>query len=283
LPSHDKQVSNSLTGHPLAVPGRGTEAADLTNETQMRPELPLLRLESFEHSASGSAASPLERNLHSQTRVESVAPEIGDIGEDKALAPPATPSTVSALQQLPAVPEIPIGPAVIPEPLITVTPTPTSRPAAAGHDSLPTVSRLAAEAPVPPTPRPPAPSPTLVVGQPVLRATADTASTESRQSGAMSFASMFGSEAASETGSPALDGFTSVQLQAADDSAPAASEPTDTTSTPPIATAAPPPAVPGGKPADLDELARRLYEPLTARLRAELWLDRERAGVMSNG
>ena len=32
-------------------------------------------------------------------------------------------------------------------------------------------------------------------------------------------------------------------------------------------------------PTDLDELARRLFDPLSARLRAELWLDRERAGL----
>ena len=38
----------------------------------------------------------------------------------------------------------------------------------------------------------------------------------------------------------------------------------------------------GAAPTDLDEMARRLYEPLSARLRAELWLDRERAGVMSD-
>ncbi|MGV9712393.1 hypothetical protein ACWDTI_17225 [Gordonia sp. NPDC003424] len=33
---------------------------------------------------------------------------------------------------------------------------------------------------------------------------------------------------------------------------------------------------------DLEELARRLYEPLSARLRAELWLDRERAGILTD-
>ena len=49
--------------------------------------------------------------------------------------------------------------------------------------------------------------------------------------------------------------------------------------------AAAPAAAPGGaasksKPtaAELDELAKRLYEPLSARLRTELWLDRERSG-----
>lgn len=54
------------------------------------------------------------------------------------------------------------------------------------------------------------------------------------------------------------------------------------------ATAAPA-AVPGGpgpgggeSGANLDEMARRLYEPLAARLREELWLDRERAGLMSD-
>ena len=34
--------------------------------------------------------------------------------------------------------------------------------------------------------------------------------------------------------------------------------------------------------ANLDEIARRLYDPLAARLREELWLDRERAGLMSD-
>jgi hypothetical protein len=38
------------------------------------------------------------------------------------------------------------------------------------------------------------------------------------------------------------------------------------------------PALPSGR--DLDELAERLYEPLSARLRAELWLDRERSGLI---
>ena len=39
----------------------------------------------------------------------------------------------------------------------------------------------------------------------------------------------------------------------------------------------------GSAGGNLDEIARRLYEPLAARLREELWLDRERAGLMSDG
>ncbi len=38
------------------------------------------------------------------------------------------------------------------------------------------------------------------------------------------------------------------------------------------------PATAGASSTQVDELARRLYEPLAASLRAELWLDRERAG-----
>ena len=35
-------------------------------------------------------------------------------------------------------------------------------------------------------------------------------------------------------------------------------------------------------PTDLDELARRLFDPLSARLRNELLLDRERAGMITD-
>ena len=38
----------------------------------------------------------------------------------------------------------------------------------------------------------------------------------------------------------------------------------------------------GAAAAQLDEMARRLFEPLSARLRAELWLDRERAGLVTD-
>jgi hypothetical protein len=48
------------------------------------------------------------------------------------------------------------------------------------------------------------------------------------------------------------------------------------------ATTAPAPAPAATPPTDLDELARRLFDPLSARLRAELRLDRERAGVVTD-
>jgi hypothetical protein len=43
-----------------------------------------------------------------------------------------------------------------------------------------------------------------------------------------------------------------------------------------VATTSPPPTK--REATDLDELARRLYAPMSAMLRAELWLDRERSG-----
>lgn len=46
----------------------------------------------------------------------------------------------------------------------------------------------------------------------------------------------------------------------------------------PVPAPAPVSAAPAG--GDIDELVNRLYDPLAARLRAELWLDRERAGVL---
>ena len=67
-------------------------------------------------------------------------------------------------------------------------------------------------------------------------------------------------------------------------------EPTAVTPSPPqpatapapvTAAAAPAAPAPAAGPSDLEELARQLYEPLAARLRAELWLDHERAGLIT--
>jgi hypothetical protein len=193
-----------------------------------------------------------------------------------------------------AVVEVPAGPAVIPEPWTSVTDTPALSGSTAGpgsttstsHGAPPTVSRLTADAAYR-TPTPARPSPALAVGPSIPRVTPYATSSQSGSGRAMSFTSMFSSPAdEAAAGSPAETGFTSVQLQSASESSPPASEPaTDTSAAPPVTTPVPPPAAGGGgaaPSADLDEMARRLYEPLTARLRAELWLDRERAGVTSD-
>lgn len=65
----------------------------------------------------------------------------------------------------------------------------------------------------------------------------------------------------------------------------------DPTPPEPVATPIPSPAEPASAPADgtgtaagvdIEDLARRLFDPLSARLRAELWLDRERAGLIAD-
>jgi hypothetical protein len=61
-----------------------------------------------------------------------------------------------------------------------------------------------------------------------------------------------------------------------DDSTPATETPSDVGVATALGSTPPRPAKPGGQ--DLDELARRLYGPVSAMLRAELWLDRERSG-----
>lgn len=85
---------------------------------------------------------------------------------------------------------------------------------------------------------------------------------------------------------PAEAGFGTVQRDVGGDAsappAPAAAEPAPAETTPPTPAAAAP--APAAAPAatNVDELARRLYEPLAARLREELWLDRERAGWLTD-
>jgi len=78
--------------------------------------------------------------------------------------------------------------------------------------------------------------------------------------------------------------------RAAEDSTPSPAEteiqrepaPTSSPSTTPSAPPAGAPGAAAPSGAELDEMARRLYEPLTARLRAELWQDRERSGLLTD-
>jgi hypothetical protein len=127
--------------------------------------------------------------------------------------------------------------------------------------------------------------PTMPGRSPVVPATSGAAS---------SFTAMFANAPAGQTeGQP---GYTTVPLPTADLSSaasPQPAEPTAALTVPPGETAAPPaaaapaaapgaPATAGVAAAQLDEMARQLFEPLSARLRAELWLDRERAGLVTD-
>ncbi len=338
LPSQDrKHGSNSPASHPLAgsrqkmqleepQPGERQLGERQPEEAQLDApqvadtvaEASVQRLQSLDPTASTQAAPPeltLPPEMHANPTWE-----IDTVAEDLAGHPTADVQTMPAVALLPAgqsvvdapkapaVAEVSHGPAVLAEPWPISPPNPASqRDVPTRHGALPTVSRLAVDAPTNSTSRSSGANPRIVVGpsiplqhiaasqvpsagpsSPLIasrQAAANPSSSESPSGGEMSFASKFGSEGRSETGSPAADGFTSVQLQSADEATPTASEPAadaDTPSTLPISSSAASPAAAGIPPVDLDEMARRLYEPLSARLKAELWLDRERAGVMSD-
>jgi hypothetical protein len=80
----------------------------------------------------------------------------------------------------------------------------------------------------------------------------------------------------SADGSVVFDVASAPAVQREADDAPAASEPA------PAAAAAPSAAAPGAGGQNIDDLVRRLYDPLAARIKAELWLDRERAGLVTD-
>jgi hypothetical protein len=285
LPSQGgRQGSNPPVRHLPAVSRRETQVREAVGELAMP------QLGSFEPVVAQRVTSAELR-----VRPEVATPEVNVSAVEVPVRPatevaPEGPGAETPTGQ--AVVEVPAGPAVIPELWASVsdTPAPSGSTAAPGsttatsHSALPTVSRLTADAAYR-TPSPARPSPALAVGPSIPRVTPYATSSQSGSGRAMSFTSMFSSAAdETEAGSPAETGFTSVQLQSASESSPPASEPaTDTSAAPPVTTPVPPPTAGGGAPsADLDEMARRLYEPLTARLRAELWLDRERAGVTSD-
>ena len=80
--------------------------------------------------------------------------------------------------------------------------------------------------------------------------------------------------------SPHLAQQSATSVQRADESGPTSTAPSPGAEAPAAAATAAAAAPTAGKAAapDLDELARRLYGPVSALLRAELWLDRERSG-----
>lgn len=103
----------------------------------------------------------------------------------------------------------------------------------------------------------------------------------------MSFASMFsaaglgGADVDADPGTAPIGVQRQTEDSGATTTAAGSSVSTDVASEPaPAPAAAPPPAA--GSAVNMDEMARRLYEPLAARLREELWLDRERAGLIGD-
>ena len=89
---------------------------------------------------------------------------------------------------------------------------------------------------------------------------------------------MFAMAAAQSSGGEASIQRSAVESSPAPDGSPAVAPPAASSAGPagPAASAAP------MNSSELEEMARRLYEPLSARFRAELWQDRERSGLLTD-
>lgn len=100
---------------------------------------------------------------------------------------------------------------------------------------------------------------------------------------AVGFAAMFTEQAGTDsTESPREPEWTAPVQRQADPPAPEpAPEPAPGGAAAPASSTPAPPA-PAGGTTNLDEMARRLYDPILARLRAEFWLDRERSGLLTD-
>lgn len=171
--------------------------------------------------------------------------------------PPAAVSDVSSPTELRLPTPFPPGPSVVlAAPIVAVQ------------------RRVAQSAPAPASPLPV----TALPVQAPLTAVPPRPSSRGPAAGeGMSFASMF-ADFVTDDHEPTLQ---RDEAEPAPEPTPAIpAEPTPTGSTPgAVSAGAAPAAAPSG---NLDELARRLYEPLAARLREELWLDRERAGWLTD-
>lgn len=132
-----------------------------------------------------------------------------------------------------------------------------------------------------PLPAPAAPSPTSVPPTPVQRTAGPTARPTTAEAVAVPTQPAEEGDSAQTwwVPAPGLPASGAVAVQR------------DPTPPEPVATAPPSPAEPSSAPAggsgtaagvDIEDLARRLFDPLSARLRAELWLDRERAGLIAD-
>ena len=175
--------------------------------------------------------------------------------------------------------EIPVGPAVVPEPWTPAPRIPDARPPSR---RLPTYDPLHLDHPCQPLParfprcrdslthrrtRQPVPPPRAGPSRSAPRflgRAPGRPSPSHHQPIAMSFSSHVRLAQSSETGSPAEDGFTSVQLQPASESGSISSGTRcrrAASAAPATPSSGPPPPAAGTKPTELDELARRLYEP----------------------
>jgi len=301
----------SLTGtHPIVAQRAGVEPLQRVSTPALERVQPL-RFEGLGGSTTTPTTTPTT-TLPSPPAVPSTADPSLATGPSLQRSSGSFPAVAPGLVGPGPVISGPIlpGPAAAdPGPALSVVTFPAPGSAAVDLEPV-TVSRTTDlpiwSPPAPAAPREGGTRPRTWAEQPVQRLaaplpTAPTARPTTARS--LSFDQMFGGTGAPGT-SDADAGWTTVDLpvvtegsasvQRAVDTAAITTEPAPAPTPEPspapaadgassAAPAAPPAAAapaPGG--ADLDEMARRLFDPLSARLKAELWLDRERAGLVAD-
>lgn len=265
-PSSDRRQVDPQSGFTdLAGPGQvelpiGPDAAS----TSLAPV--------HEASWSAAAAGPpssagvswsVQRRRADSARTIGLPPgaPVRDLPAAAPFSPPVALEAVSAAPAALGIPAVPVGPT----PHSTSTsPSPTAHP-----DGLPLVQRRDAPA------RSTAGSAPLA---PPAEADRPAMAVSSRSVG---LAEMFALAAAQSTDGVTVQRSAEAEVQPTSlDSGPDAPSASSATSS--AAPAGPPAPAPPLSGAELEEMARRLYEPLSARLRTELWQDRERSGLLTD-
>lgn len=292
-----------------------TAASTESGGNRTWPEVVVSRFQEHDHSATdvdqpgftevplvvaGSFARPSVGSSHESTMDHPTSHD-EDVPSSATVDPPEWTGVTDSAS--PVTPPESLGPAVPVEPWTSAASdlTPPAGFAAQRSAPITAVQRQVVGAnsatpwtdPTLPRPRGAEAAPANAVHGPPLMVSRRAAANQSlgigpRAGEGMSFERMFSGAvpvptvAASDTGNV----HSTVQREPVD-SGPTSSDPSLSAATEsmPAAAAALPggPGPAGGEAgANLDEMARRLYEPLAARLREELWLDRERAGLMSD-
>ena len=259
-------------------------------------------------SSSGAPAAVLGRRSVSQGPEQVTPTTIGAspsplTGHTTALPVVPTGSEIAAGAQSPAVqrhqaqavaPAVGRAPLPVGLPVVQPSPgpaTPSSSPLAPAGPAVTGVARsfasmfggpgeptVGASSALPVTPPPAGPGPIMIGSSSPSPAPSLTVAGLQRQS----FDDVAGSTG-SETSTPPTTDTSTTDTSTTGTSSTETSTADNATTGTGTAAPSPTPAPAAAAPADLDEMARRLYDPLMARLRAELWLDRERAGVFGDG
>ncbi|HET9648060.1 MAG TPA: hypothetical protein VFP34_07490, partial [Microlunatus sp.] len=279
-------VSGSSTAYDGSARGAGRAAVERSLIADLPPLVPNVELAAPEASPAGAAAPPTVQRLQYEdlTRGDLPVPHPLDPVVDPLSAPPPSSPVSPTSSVATAVARTRSAAPATPSPTGTWSAGPVpgvQRSAAVGSAASPTpASRAAVQDSLAASLSPVVPDePALRVQRQADPATGSPGPATGSSTRTVGLAEMFAIAAgtpdepslqrSADPAAPVTE--SSIQL-APDSAAPAAGA---------AGAGASAPAAPASG-ADLEEMARRLYEPLSARLRAELWQDRERSGLLTD-